>query len=582
MNKHEKTTILTPSTPSRSTALIAVSQPPPRRGLIARTVGGIAWLVLLPVRLPVLALVAVAKVAAGACSRLGQVLAAAGGGLLRVPILLARLVAMPFVGLARGGAWVAPRVGRGVGAVLMLPVTLVVALARGLGWVASRAGRGAAIVLLLPVRLVVLLARGLWMFAKGIVRASMFILRIPFVVLRLAARGAAGAGRGLAFGVVAVTVPVAALAWGLVRSVAAGIAAVVRGIATAVAFLGRLAGRGIAALLLGILATLKGLAIGVFVCVRATARALVWTILLPFRALAIVAVAAARGTRRLGILFADAVRTVAAGIVALVRGMAAVIGLAIRSIRHAAAAIGDVVGTREPQRASFLPLLGLATLGGLEMLGTAGFPFATVGLLLLAAFASLALLARPIPMGGVLLAWGLAVACGWRAERVGPSSPAWVDALVYLVALAALRSAYVAARAFINDAPVTPRDPNQQRAHGRASGAIGLVLAAQCIAFTLWSAKSGIESAALFGELLLVGAGAALAWVVRTGQYMRTAQGVLTLGALGSIVLLIAAQLGAFAKGEVFTAASIGAGLLLALVTGALTVVVHTRLLDAE
>jgi hypothetical protein len=243
--------------------------------------------------------------------------------------------------------------------------------------------------------------------------------------------------------------------------------------------------------------------------------------------------------------------------------------------------LATVNATREPQRAAYLPHTALAALGGTEMF-TPGFPFATVGLLLVAAFAALALISRPVTMGGVLLAWALAVTCGWRAERVAAESPVWVDALIYLASLAALRSAYVALRSFATDAALAPRAPEQERAHRRASRAIGVALAAQCLAFALWSLGSGASGAVVFGELLLVGAGAALAWVVRSGQYVRTAQAVLTAGAFGAIVVAIAAQLSAFAIGQAFTAASVGALLMLALVTTALVVIVHTRQIDSD
>ncbi len=552
MKKHEKSSTATRRIPSRSTALMALPVPEPRRGLVATAVRLLVTVVLLPVRIPILALVTLFRGVARVGCAAGRGLAAAGGGLLRVPLLLARLVAMPFVGLAKGVAWLAPRVGRGVAVVAMLPVRLLVGI----------------------VRLLV-------MFVRTIARAAMFILRIPFVALRLLGRGAAGAARGLAFGAAAVAIPVAALAFGAVRALAAGISAVVRGIATAVAFLARLAGRGIAALFVGIFVTLRSLAVGIFVCLRATVLALVWILLLPFRAARIVAVAAARGIRGLVILFADAVRNVAAGLVALACGAVALVRLAGRTALRPLRALGAVLVTREPQRAAFLPLVALALLGGAEMF-TPGFPFATIGLLLLAAFSSLALLSRPVTMGAALLAWAVAVACGWRAERVADESPIWIDALMYLASLAALRSAYVAVRAFATDAALAPRTPEQELAHRRASRAIGIVLVAQCVAFAAWSIASDVDASLIFGELLLVGAGAALAWVVRTGQYVRAAQAVLTAGAFAAIVVMIAAQFSAFGAGRLVTPASLGAGLLLALVTGALIVVVHARHIDTD
>jgi hypothetical protein len=425
------------------------------------------------------------------------------------------------------------------------------------------------------------LARLVVMLVRGLARVAMFILRIPLVSLRLAGRGTVGVARGFAFGAAAVCVPLAALAWGTVRSVAAGISAVARGIAAAAAFLGRLAGRGVAALLIGVFATVRSLAKGTLACVRGIATALVWTILLPFRALRVVAIAAARGVRTVALAVAGALGTVAAGLAALAGGVATAVLVAGRGIARATKLAGGVLLTREPQRAALLPLAALAPLGAVEMF-VSGFPFATVGLLLLAAFAALVLMSGSATMGGVLLAWALAVACGWRAERVTPDSPVWVDALIYVASLLALRSAYVAVRTFATDAGVAPRALEQERAHRRASRAIGLALVAQCVACAAWSLNSGIETAVVLGELLLVGMGVALAWVVRTGHYVRTAQAALTVGSVGAIVAAIAAQFGAFAKGQVFTAASLGAGLLVLLTAGALVVVVHTRLVDSE
>lgn len=552
MKKHEKSSTVARSAPSRSTALIALPASEPRRGLVATAVRLLATVVLLPVRLPILALVALGRGVARVGYAAGRGLAATGRGLLRIPVLLARLVAMPFVGLAKGVAWVAPRAGRSVAFVAMLPVRLLVGI----------------------VRLLV-------MSVRALARVVMFILRIPFVMLRLAARGAVLAARGLAFGAAAVAIPVAALAWGAVRSVAAGVFAVARGIATAVAFLARLVGRGIALLFVGIYVTFRSLAVGIFVCLRAVVLALAWVLLLPFRIARILAVATARGIRGLAILFADAARTVAAGLVALARGTVAGVRLAARTAVRPLRALGAAVATREPQRAAFLPLVALAMLGCAEMF-TPGFPFGTIGLLLLAAFSSLALLSRPVTMGAVLLAWAVAVACGWRAERIADETPYWIDALMYLASLAALRSVYVAVRAFATDAALAPRTEEQALAHRRASRAIGIALAAQCVAFAVWSLASDIDASLIFGELLLVGAGVALAWVVRTGQYVRAAQAVLTVGAFAAVVVMIAAQFSAFGAGRLVTPASLGAGLLLALVAGALIIVVHARHIDSD
>jgi len=442
----------------------------------------------------------------------------------------------------------------------------VVLLARALAWAGSRLGRGLAMLLLLPVKIVVGIARLLALVARGLGRAFVFILRIPFVVLR---RVALGAG--------AVAVPALALGWGLVRYFAAGVAAVLRGIAIALAFLGRLAGRGVVALFVGILVSIRSLALGIFACVRALARAILWVALLPFRAGRLLAI----GLFRVARLVAEAVGTVAMGLVALVRGVLAVLGLGARAVGRAARSVGTVLATTQPQYAACLPLAVLAVLCSLELAGPGAFPFATLGLLLLGMFTALALLPRPTGMIALLLSWGLAVAAIWRAEAYSLATPIWVDALVYLTALAALRSAYVAARTFVRETPVARRDVAQERAHRRASRAIGIVILVQCAAFAFWSANGGtILGAPLFGELLLVGAGLALAWVVRSGYYVRTAQAVLTLATLAALVGVIATQLKAFAVGQLYTTVSIGAMVLMLLVTAALTVVVHTRLIE--
>jgi len=541
MKKHHKTTTLTQDVAPRSHALIAIPRPAPRRGVIATAVRLLAAVLLLPVRLPVLALMALARGVAGVLSGAGRTLGVVGAGVLRVPVLLARLLLLPVVGLVRGIAWVGPRAGRGIGVLLLLPVKAVVGVAR----------------------LVAMLLRGI---ARGI----MFTLRIPFVALRFAGRG-----------VGAVAVPAVALAWGGVRYVAAGIAAVLRGIAAAVAFLGRLAGRGVLALVVGILASLRSLAVGTFVCVRATARAVLWIALLPFLALRLIAVTLARGIASIAVLLAGAARTVAMGLAQLVLGAFAIVRVAARGIALGARSVGTAVGTKEPQRACYLPLATLSALGVLELTGTGGFPFATLGLLLLGTFAALALLPRPTSMVAVLLSWGLAVAAAWRAEIVSASTPAWIDALVYLTSLAAIRSAYVAARGLVRDAPAAWRSAQQERAHRRASRAIGIVLAVQCVVVAA-ATQGSISGAPLFGELLLVGVGLALAWVVRTGHYVLLAQIALTIGAAAALVGTIATEFAAFAAGRLFTATSLGAFGLLLIATTALIVVVHTRLLETE
>jgi hypothetical protein len=497
---------------------------------------------------------------------------------VRLVVVLAKLVALPFIGITRGARWLAPRLGRGVLALLLLPVRIVVLLAklvalpvvgiaRALAWLAPRAGRGFLALLLLPVRVVILLARLVAILAKGLGKVAVFTLRIPFVALRLAGRGAS-----------AVAIPALALSWGTVRWLAAGVAAVVRAIAISLAFLGRLALRGVVALLRGGVAGVGSLALGLYACVRLLARAVVWAVLLPLLALRFLVVGLARGVRNLAGLLAGAAVTVATGIAQLVRGVGALLGLLGGGVARAAKPVSATIATREAGRAGLLPLATLAVLGGAELLGPGSFPFATLGLLLLAAFASLALLPKPTGMGAVLLAWALAVAAMWRAESVTDGTTAWMDALVYVATLAALRSAYVAARSFAREAPVAWRDDVQARAHRRAARAIGIVVAAQCVAFAVWSGVQGrFPEATLFAELLLVGAGIALAWVVRSGRYVGVAQAVLSLAALVALVGVIAAQFTAFAAGHLVTPASLGAALGLLLVASALTVVIHTR-----
>jgi len=604
---------------SRSRALIAVPRPAPRRGML----GTCARVAITVLALPLLAVLALARGVALIGKGLGRGL---GRGTVAVVTGLARLVAAPFVlgarlaagiarllgaaigGLARGGRWLSIGAGKGIMALLLLPVKAVVLLARGIGfvlriplvalrllgrglvgvarglaWLGARAGRGIVAILLLPVRILALLARLVVVLARLLARGLVLALKLPFVSLRLLGRGGLRAASGLAFLGAAITVPAAALAWGVVRYLAAGISATVRGVAKALAFSGRLVGRGIALVGRGTFATVASIAIGIFACVRGTVRLALRIAFLLFLATRIVAVGLARGVRNGAALFADAASTVGAGLVEVVRAAIALVRLAGRGISLAARSVGAALSTREPQHAALLPLGTLAALGIAEIMGLGGFPFATLGLLVVGAFACLALLSRPVNIVAVLLAWGLAVTAGWRAERISLDTPVWFDALVYLSALAALRSAYVAARAFLRESPATQRDAEQERAHRRASRAIGMVLAAQCVVFTFWSAADGgFAGAPLFGELLLVGAGIALAWVVRTGQYVRAAQAMLTLGAIATLVLTVAAQFSAFGAGQLVTAASLGSALLLLLVAAALIVVVHTRMVDTD
>ncbi len=611
----------------RSSALIAVARPSPRRGVFATCARAAFAILALPVRLPILAVVALARGVAWTVAGTGRAVAAVAKGLGRgVGLLstgLVRLVAAPFVlgarllggiarllgaavgGTARGAVRLGSGAGKGIVALLLLPVRLAVLLARGvafllrvpllalrllgrgglcaargLGWLGARAGRGSLVTLMLPVRALALLARLVVVLGRLLGRGLVLALRLPFVLLRLLGRGSFRAVRGIASLGAAITVPAAALAWGVVRSLAAGIFATVRGIAKALAFLGRLLARGVAAVGRGALATVVSIATGIFACVRGTLRLALKIVLLPFLAARIVAVAVARHVRNGVVLLADALRTVVAALAEVMRAVVALVRFAGRGITKPALA---ALTTREPQNAAFLPLATLAVLGGAEIVGRGGFPFATVGILVIAAFAALALLSRPVSMPAVLLAWGLAVIVGWRAAGVSLDTPAWLDALVYLSALAALRSAYVAVRTFVRESPSVPRGADQVVAHRRASRAIGLVLVAQCIGFAFWSAAKGsLSSAPVFGELLLVGAGIALTWVVRTGLYVRTAQVALTLGTVGALVLAIATQFSAFGAGQLFSAASLGAGLLLLLVASALTIVIHTRIIDTE
>jgi hypothetical protein len=358
----------------------------------------------------------------------------------------------------------------------------------------------------------------------------------------------------------------------------AAVAATGRGAFAAVAFVASLLGRGVRGLALGAVATVAGLARGMFAVVRGLVLALVWTALLPFRGARLVLVAAARGALGVGRAAGASGRAVGQGIASVVRDVAALVGAVARVIGAGARAIG----TRRPEWASVLPLATLLALAIGEIATGMGFPFATLGLLVLAGFTSLALLPHPTHVLAVLAAFVVALAAGWRAEHLPESTGLWFDALVYLCSLAAIRSAYVAARSFAREAAVPGRAAEQERAHLRASRAIGAVLAVQCIAFALWNVDGGFATAQLLGELLLVGGGLLLAWVVRRGKYVGTAQVVLSLGAFASVVALIAAQLSAWASGQFLTATSIGAGVLVLALTAALCVVVHARMTDSD
>jgi hypothetical protein len=558
---------MSPTAPqaSRSRALIAVKKPEPKRGLLATCARAILGIVTLPVRLPVLALLFAAR----CLGRLGAGVATAGRGLGRGAALV---VTAPFVFGARLVAGLARLLARTLGGT-----------ARGIAWLGARAGRGIAFLLLLPVKAVVLLARLVALLGRLVARTLVFTLKLQVLAARRLVRGTLSTVRGMALVAIAIGVPAVALSWGAARYLSACLAATVLGLWLAIAFLGRLLGRGIALVGRGVFATLAALAIGIFVCLRMTLRIAFRLAILPFLAVRILAIALARGVRNGAVLLGEAARTIAAGLAVLARATVALVLLAARGIVGLARPVGAALRTREPQYAALLPLSTLAVLGLTEVLGASSFPFATLGLLLIAAFAYLAFLSASVNILAVLLAWALAVTTGWRAERITLETSAWFDALVYLTALAAVRSTYVAARAFVRESPAIPRAAVQERAHRRASRAIGIVLAAQCVAFAFWTAADGrLADAPLYGELLLVGAGLSLAWVVRTGQYVRTAEAVLTLGAIGALVGTIAAQFGAFGAGQIFTAASVGAAALLVLVTAALTIVVHTRLIDTE
>jgi hypothetical protein len=573
-----------------------------KRGVAAVAIG-LFRLVTMPFVLIARLLVGTARLLPIAASATGRGIGTLANGLFRLvtmPFVLAarlllgtaRLLAMALSGIGRAGAALAVGLARLAVAPFVLAARLLVGTARLLAIVASGSARLAGWSAVGAVRGVVALVRGIaWLVAtlvRGLVRAvallAIGLWRLVTGSARLVALAGVGSARGVAFLAGSILVPVVALAGGAAKCVVAAAVAIGRGLFRAVAFSVSLLFRGILALGRGVLATLVAIARGVAATALFTGRIVLRVALVPFLLGRILLVAAARGAGMIGRLALGTGRVAATGFVELGGDAVALSRFCARGIARGGRAVGAAVATKHPAYGAVAPVATLGLLAVAEGTYGTGFPFATIGLLLLASFVPLALLPRPTGAFGVLLAWLLAVVAVWRAERLGASTAVWFDALVYLCALAAVRSTYVAIRAFFRETPVEGRHEQQERAHRRASRAIALVLAVQCVAYAVWAGVEGrpLADAPFFGLLFLLGGGMVLAWVVRCGRCVRTAELSLSLATLAALVGTIATQLAALGAGQVFNAASLSMGVLLLVLASALTVVVHTRLTDLE
>ena len=115
------------------------------------------------------------------------------------------------------------------------------------------------------------------------------------------------------------------------------------------------------------------------------------------------------------------------------------------------------------------------------------------------------------------------------------------------------------------------------------------MLAAQFVLFQVWNwlapTIDGSASTVLSGllpQLLVLGAGAWLAWSVSRGRHLRLVERVLGLAALAVMVLCLAVSFAAFGAGETYNADSLTLGVFLFALVGGLTVVLRARLADEE
>ncbi|MHC5051714.1 MAG: hypothetical protein ACYTGK_14000, partial [Planctomycetota bacterium] len=184
-----------------------------------------------------------------------------------------------------------------------------------------------------------------------------------------------------------------------------------------------------------------------------------------------------------------------------------------------------------------------------------------------------------------------AVGCVWFAVNcaVLGTAAGWVLPVAVLAAFLAVRAAWIVARATADAIRIPARSETRLRYHRQASLGVAFVLAAQFVLFQVWNwlapTIDGSASTVLSGllpQLLVLGAGAWLAWSVSRGRHLRLVERVLGLAALAAMVLCLAVSFAAFGAGETYNADSLTLGVFLFALVGGLTVVLRARLADEE
>jgi hypothetical protein len=158
-----------------------------------------------------------------------------------------------------------------------------------------------------------------------------------------------------------------------------------------------------------------------------------------------------------------------------------------------------------------------------------------------------------------------------------------------LAAVLGVRAAWVVARVTAENIKVPARSETRQRYHRHASLGVAFVLAAQFVLFQVWfwlapttGGPGNPVMAGLLPQLLVLGAGAWLAWSVRHGRHLRLVERVMGIAALTVMVLCMAVSFAAFGAGEAYNADSLTLGVFLFALVGGLTVVLRARLADEE
>ncbi|MHC4816890.1 MAG: hypothetical protein ACYTF8_02350, partial [Planctomycetota bacterium] len=353
--------------------------------------------------------------------------------------------------------------------------------------------------------------------------------------------------------------------------------------------------------------------IGAYHAIRWTAVALFKVVSLPFLGVAYVirglALALYFVVRHVALVPYHAVRLLVLGIVAAARGVATAMTTIARGVGAAAVGTAHVTGrAARGVTAPATPMMAVAfAFGGYLLLAVTNATAAAAG----AAAVDTALLSVPVMFLWLLASVGVYIAC--RIGKPGELSLAvvglqavgavsfaancivlglgagWTLPAAILAAVLAVRAVWVLARATADGIRVPPRSKTRQRYHRQASLGVAFVLAAQFVLFRVWALLApGIDGSTdrvlsgLLPQLVVLGAGAWLAWCVSRGLHLRLVERILGLSAVAVMVLCLAVSFAAFGAGEPYNADSLTLGVFLFALVGGLTVVLRARLADEE